>query len=206
MMFKPFGIIDLNYNYFASGLVGNTNSDYCPISTSVTDNDILFKNRCVGGTTELPNGLNEIIGDSSACFYSSIKDANNSSHQSLSNFGICYKYSCDSATRKINVIGSQTINCPTTGGPMAVTEGTTSGFLYCPDYNLLCTKSAPCSNLVDCIMNKSLELVPNYDYIIGQVTTFPAGIFSAAASPTPSSANLILIKMLNILILALIMI
>ena len=112
--------LDSNYNYFSSGLVGGTaNADYCPVTRSSFDNGIFFKQGCASGVSDLPTGLNEIIGVDSACFYSSIKDSTNISHQTLPNFTICYKFACDDANRKINVvIGTQTVSCPTAGGPI----------------------------------------------------------------------------------------
>ena len=183
--------LDANYKYFSSGLVGNTKADFCPNSSSPSSNSAHFAQKCsAGGVTDLPSGLNEVVSNDSACFHSSIKDSSNQSHQSLNNFTICYKYSCDSVLRKVNVtIGSKTLNCPTAGGPLEVTEGTTSGTLWCPDYNLLCTKSAACTNMYDCIANRSLGLVPNYDYTVGQITSFSVGAATTAPTQSPAPAQ-----------------
>jgi len=179
--------VDAAYKYFASGKIGTTNADFCPISSSAGDGLSYFTQVCFEGTSSLPTSLNEVIGADSSCFYSSIKDTNNTEQSAISaNYSICYKYACDNTAKTVSVtIGTQVVSCPKVGGPVDVTVGTNTGKLWCPDYNLICTKSVPCSGAVDCVMKGSSPLSPTYDYTA--LATNPFGTDSgSAAIPSPS--------------------
>ena len=179
--------VDAAYKYFTSGKVGTTNADFCPITASADDAAIYFAQVCFEGLSSLPVSLNEVIGADSSCFYSSIKDPNITEQKAIpTNYSICYKHSCDLTAKTLSVtVGTQTISCSRAGGPVDVTVGTSTGKLWCPDYNLICTQSVPCSGAVDCAMKGSSPLSPTYDYT--SLATDPFGTDSAsAASPIPS--------------------
>ena len=138
----------------------------------------------------MPLSLNEVIGADSACFYSSIKDKFDLIQSAIpDNYTICYKYFCDSNTKTILVfIESKQVRCPKEGGPIDVTIGAMSGKLWCPDYNLLCTKSVPCSGPVDCVFKGSSPLSPFYDYIANANNPYGSdsgSIASPISSPVP---------------------
>jgi len=174
------GTIDASYKYFTSGKVGTTNADFCPISASAYNYFEYFGQVCFEGVSSLPSSLNEFIGAQSSCFYSSIKDPNSTEQNAIpSNYSICYKHSCDLTAKTLSVIvGTQTISCPRAGGPLDVTVGTSTGKLWCPDYNMICTESIPCSGAVDCVMKGSYPLSPTYDY--RAFDTDPFGIDNAS--------------------------
>jgi len=175
------------YQYFSSGKIGTVKADYCPISINIFSATAYYGDVCYEGISTLPASLNETIGADSACFYSSIKDNFNSEQAAIpQKYSICYKYVCDNTSKRTLVfIGPKQVSCPKEGGPIDVTIGTMLGKLWCPDYNLLCTKSVPCLGPVDCVFKGSSPLSPVYDYIAN--ATSPYGLDTgSAATPIPS--------------------
>jgi hypothetical protein len=77
-------------------------------------------------------------------------------------------------------IGNNYIVCPREGGKINVENF--KGFLLCPDYNLICTGTVLCNNILDCFDKKSEEKSEafNYDYEIQttQNTTYTQNISS----------------------------
>lgn len=178
----PSTAVPAAYKYFTSGQAGGTqNADFCPVTRSTIDSQHSFQTGCLNGKKTLPDSLQEYYGSDSACFYSSVKSASETSV--LDNFTICYKFACDNEARKLTVtIGDQKVSCPKEGGPVDVTSGNNKGKLYCPDYNLLCTRAIPCKNMFECAINKVTEIDYNYDYTVGQITSF-----TALAGATPAT-------------------
>ena len=75
---------------------------------------------------------------------------------------ICYEMFCSDKTLAIK-IKDQYIICPREGGKVEV-NGDFEGYIYCPDYNLICTGTVLCNDMFDCIDKKSESKTPNYDY------------------------------------------
>ena len=93
----------------------------------------------------------------------------NNSFDNLNIFGsvfhpMCFPSFCSSRSLTIQIY-DQFVVCPRQGGNIIV-EGYT-GYLYCPDYNLICTGTKMCNEIFDCIEKKSLlrEESLSYDYI-----------------------------------------
>ena len=77
---------------------------------------------------------------------------------------MCFPSFCSSKSLTIQIY-DQFVICPRQGGNIKV-QGYT-GFLHCPDYNLICTGTVMCNEIFDCIEKKSLlkEESLFYDYI-----------------------------------------
>ena len=75
---------------------------------------------------------------------------------------VCYEMYCTDYSLTIK-IKDQYVVCPRKGGKVEI-NGSFKGYLYCPDYNLICTGIRMCNDLFDCIDKKSLPRNINYDY------------------------------------------
>ena len=75
---------------------------------------------------------------------------------------VCYEMYCTDYSLTIK-IKDQYVVCPRKGGKVAI-NGSFKGYLYCPDYNLICTGTKLCNDLFDCIDKESLSRKANYDY------------------------------------------
>ena len=70
-------------------------------------------------------------------------------------------------------IKDEYIACPRQGGKIKIYNNTNfnlAGYIYCPDYNLICTGSTICNDMFDCIKKESLSLIPNYTYTFSENT------------------------------------
>ena len=81
---------------------------------------------------------------------------------------MCYEMFC--SNRLTVKISNQYIVCPRQGGKVKV-DGNLQGYIYCPDYNLICTGSVICNDIFDCIEKGSTSKVPNYDYTVDSSTS-----------------------------------
>jgi len=75
---------------------------------------------------------------------------------------VCYEMYCTDYSLTIK-IKDQYVVCPRMGGKVEI-NGSFKGYLYCPDYNLICTGIKMCNDLFDCIDKESLPRNINYDY------------------------------------------
>ncbi|MBR4261362.1 MAG: hypothetical protein IKQ33_05390, partial [Clostridia bacterium] len=103
----------------------------------------------------------EVLGSNSFCVLSSLEESRNVKPEVLP---LCYEMKCSSKSLSIKV-GDYYIVCPREGGKIKAEHF--NGFIMCPDYNLICTGSTVCNNLLDCINKKSTEKeesLLNYDY------------------------------------------
>ena len=124
---------------------------------------------------DLENILGEVYSDNSFCVLSEVYDLYNTSTK---NFGgiihpICYEMFCSETTLTIK-IKEQYIACPRQGGKVEIfnnTNFTLKGYIYCPDYNLICTGSVICNDIFDCIKKNSTSLSPNYTYTVSGETS-----------------------------------
>ena len=166
------------------------NSDYCfgftTISTEENDNDLYVGNCKLGspgyGTQIIYNqnqnykngDLQEIIGekysDNSFCVLSEAypigltqeeKTLYNNIFDTIVH-PVCYEMYCTDYSLTIK-ISDQYVVCPRKGGKVEV-NGSFKGYLYCPDYNLICTGTKMCNDLFDCIDQESLPRNIKYDY------------------------------------------
>ena len=75
---------------------------------------------------------------------------------------ICYEMFCSNNHLTIK-IKDQYVVCPRKGGRVEI-NGDFRGYIYCPDYNLICTGTIMCNDLFDCLDKKSLPKNAIYEY------------------------------------------
>ena len=134
---------------------------------------IYYNNNYQGKNGNFPENFGEKISDNSFCVLSSavplnLKDTDINKFNTYSGIShpMCYPMSCTSKSLTIQIY-NQYIVCPREGGIVEM-KGDYKGYIYCPDYNLICTGTVMCNDLFDCIDKHSLEKYDNfvYDYEI----------------------------------------
>ena len=120
----------------------------------------------------LESDLGEVYSDKSFCVLSEVYNINNLYNNNLLLnlkgiiHPICYEMFCSDYSLTIK-IKEEYIVCPRQGGKIKIYNNTKfnlSGYLYCPDYNLICTGSIICNDMFDCIKKESKSLLINYTY------------------------------------------
>ena len=160
--------IPSNYQYFSNTLKGGYSySDYCPISMELLNSTMYLPGSCKYGSSLGYENIGEVVGDKSICVLSSLVGSNETSipMEMLKNRirPMCYPITCNTNTKTVTVTVLQTnISCPTEGGQQTV-DGF-DGVIYCPDYNSVCTGTAFCNSLSDCINKKSVALDETFVY------------------------------------------
>ena len=114
-------------------------------------NEENYHGSCFDKNTEINTKRSEVISSNSFCVLSSLEEGRNANPEV---FSICYEMKCSSKSLSIKV-GDYYIVCPREGGKIFAEHF--NGFIMCPDYNLICTGSTMCNNLLDCINKKSTE-------------------------------------------------
>jgi len=151
------------YRYFSGydNYGGLSSTNYCPVSIYDSPTSI-YEGRCSGKGT--PSSLASIIGEShsdiSFCALSSLVK-NNYEEYSHEVRAACFKMYCSDESLTIQV-GEDYFVCPRAGGKI-VGEGY-SGYLLCPDYNLICTSTAVCNDMFSCLSKRSEEKSNTYSY------------------------------------------
>ena len=134
--------------------------------------EVYFKGRTVHPSSSFPEELGEIYSKNSFCALSSVYPIGKNEEEKNNNYGIydniihslCYPMFCTNSSLTIQIY-DHFIVCPREGGKVAV-EGDYTGYLFCPDYNLICTGTKMCNDMFDCVEKESLlkENVYEYDY------------------------------------------
>ena len=77
---------------------------------------------------------------------------------------ICYEMSCTNHSLTIKIKDQYAV-CPKKGGKVEV-NGDFMGYIYCPDYNLICTGTTICNDMFECIDKESSgkNLIYDYDF------------------------------------------
>ena len=171
------------YNRFA-GPYGTKNADFCLVFNSNNDEIDLFGNigNCKYGNSnygayikysdgvqhkngDLPKILGEKYDYNSFCILSSVSISGTNEFYKFNNniiHPMCYPIFCSDQSLTIKVY-EQYIVCPRSGGKIQI-NGIYEGFIFCPDYNLICTGTVICNNMFDCI-DKESEIKNNtYEY------------------------------------------
>ena len=166
------------YQYFGPNIVGYLPADYCPISQSFTNEEMIyyFAGHCskIGGqgygtqihyednidptSGKLLDFTGESFSDHSFCYLSSLSKDTKISKAVRAN---CYETFCSDRSLTIKIF-DDFIVCPRAGGKIKV-KGYL-GYLLCPDYNLICSGKVPCNNIFDCVDNKSTVKEESYIY------------------------------------------
>jgi hypothetical protein len=157
---KDLDDIPKNNQYFSDTRQGGRfAADYCPIAIATHVENYFLGSSCNYGISDLSPSLGEVMGPNSFCFISSLTSQNDNSIIEYKGIKhpICFPVDCDSNNLSYNVkVGNLKLKCPSGGGRIFA-DGY-DGYLVCPDYNLICTSSVPCSDPLDCVEKRSLEL------------------------------------------------
>ena len=155
-LIKKYSSISKRFRYFGDKHTGGlSHADYCPVSNASTNsNNYYFPSNCKYGND---GNKEEIFGEDSLCFESSINNSNMKS--------VCYKIECDSSRKEFSIyIDSKVIACPGEESVLTNPSGL-NGQIKCPDYNLVCTSQTWCNDIFDCIDKQSQADIYTYDYI-----------------------------------------
>ena len=155
--------------------VGRRNADYCPVSDNLDDEDAIdhYVGNCQLGSPKYGSFIyydldsqrhdssifDESVGQNltgnSFCALSSLVNTNDN-RKNIYNGTIrptCYPMFCSSKSLTIKIY-QQYFVCPQEGGIMRITNY--NGYIYCPEYNLICTGTTLCNNMFDCVDKKSV--------------------------------------------------
>ena len=173
--------------------LGYITADYCPICQeySVESKELYYIGNCQKGTydygtminfgyrlgyenEEIPEILGEKFSQNSFCSLTSVipKSLNNKYNIYKKTHPACYPMFCSEKSLTIQ-IKEQYIVCPRKGGKISISKNY-EGYIYCPDYNLICTGTVMCNNMIDCVEKESLikNNTYDYDYIINNSQDF----------------------------------
>ena len=110
--------------------------------------------------------VGEKNGNNSYCALSSlVSDDDESDNRTLYEGRItpkCYPMFCTEKSLTIQIY-EQYVVCPRKGGIIQNVINY-DGYIYCPEYNLICTGTIPCNNMFDCVEKESLAKSNTYDY------------------------------------------
>ena len=168
--------------------------EYCPLSYEVDEFDEenakaeYFNGNCkIGGSrygiyltlitrnksehyqyNKFSEAFGENYSDTSFCALSSILKKKDKDNQPLINTLIrptCYQMFCSDRSLTIR-INNEYIVCPRNGSMIKVEGNFTEyeGYLFCPDFNLICTGTKVCNNMFDCVKKKSEIRNTTFDY------------------------------------------
>ena len=168
---------------------GRIDTDNCPVNDIEIneENNLYYVGNCNYGSgkygthnnfndeTKSNEDFQEILGEkygpNSFCAISNIlpEEGNNKFGSQKNSFrAVCYPMFCSSKSLTIQIY-DQYIVCPRQGGKVEI-DGKYKGYLFCPDYNLICTGTKLCNDMFDCVEKQSLakEDTYQYDYLINE--------------------------------------
>ena len=143
--------------------------DNCPISefNGLNSEDIYIGHCNLQDSSVEDEDLKIILKESftsnSFCVLSSLVPQEKEDESKIR--AVCYEMYCSSKSLTIK-IGDEYLVCPRSGGKIEAKN--LSGFLLCPDYNLICTGKEVCNSNYDCFKKHSEEKAETffYDYDI----------------------------------------
>ena len=168
-------IIPPDYQYFT----GNTNyggfpsANYCPVS-QYENSETIFESRCSlkGTPSNIASIIGEELSDTSFCALSTLIKKNVVNYSSYTNTvrAVCFKMSCSEKSLTIQ-FGEDYFVCPREGGKITGDGNNFDGYILCPDYNLICTGTEMCNDMIDCINKQSEENEDSYNYDYTEIKT-----------------------------------
>jgi len=152
------------YQYYSNPTWGGSMfADYCSLSYPFESAGWNNSGNCVMGLSEYEVGLGETIGQNSSCFYSSLvyKGDDSISQYRDTIRPICHQFLCDYKNKKYSVsIRGKNFEC---SKEESKTVDGFDGIFNCVDFDLICTKTVNCTDVLDCISKKSLRFDGNID-------------------------------------------
>ena len=167
--------------------------EYCPISfdIKIDGESNYYKGSCKSNDNNFGEDLGfgnnykdfskyfgEKFGSNSFCALSSLI-RNDSPGYTYKEYvrPICYSMICSEKSLTIMLNHNdpkyvEYIVCPRGGGLIKVGGDYTyySGYLFCPDYYLICTSTIMCNDLYDCVEKKSIYITKEYDYSVNSIS------------------------------------
>ena len=169
--------------------VGKISADYCWVNdlSKEEEEKMLYVGNCQRGggyygenvffkdynnynSSFFPKEFGEVYSKNSFCALSSIYPIGKNDEEKNKYYKIfdsivhsmCYPMFCTNSSLTIQIYDHFVI-CPRGGGKIEV-GGEYTGYLFCPDYNLICTGTVMCNDLFDCVENESLLKDNTYTY------------------------------------------
>ena len=180
-------------NGISDSFNGEKYIDFCPVSSSIIYNEQIIISKCNSENKNyfslllkknnidydtLSNKFLEKYGESSFCVLSSVleKSDNNEIYRGLVR-PTCYSMTCSQKSLTIELNNNEYIVCPREGGLIKIGRDDDSsytqykGYIFCPDYNLICTGTGDklCNNIIDCTKEQSEYKTPTYNYEINNI-------------------------------------
>ena len=146
-------------------------TNYCPIA-HYDESETYIGNCSNIDNTNINTQRKEKFGNNSFCVISSLENTDNENPEYVP---ICYEMICSSLSLTIK-IDDNYIVCPREGGQIKA-EGF-KGYLLCPDYNLICTSTKLCNNLLNCLEQNSEEIEDSFYYDYEIKTTQNSSIYN----------------------------
>ena len=159
-----------NFRYFGNGEFGGLKSaDYCPVPKYYSSEQFVV-GHCSDTNNTPDTERGESFSSNSFCALSSLIKSDSSQTESIKS--ICFEMFCSDNSLTIK-FGNDFFVCPIEGG---IIQGDGyKGALLCPDYNLICTGTKVCNNLINCIEQQSFEkensVLYGYDIKTTQVSS-----------------------------------
>ena len=178
-------IRDAFSSYYGVGFSSSAVIEYCPFTNSESkyyEAVFSFLGSCKMGssiTTDVNyyGTSNEFViqefNDESFCVLSSLLNNKRDNDAYVQNIirPNCYGISCSERSLTIHV-EYEYIVCPREGGIIKIDNSYSdlTGYLFCPDYNLICTANVVCNNIYDCASKNSAvkDTTYDYDYVINK--------------------------------------
>ena len=153
-----------NNHYFFTheNYTGRQPNIFCPIPRHFEEpiSTNIYSGHCSEiNFTEKDEDRYETLSDHSFCVISSLVDKANIADKSYKS--LCYEMFCSALSLTIK-IGEYYIVCPREGGQIKAKYFT--GYLLCPDYNLICSNTILCNSNYNCFEKNSKIKATAFDY------------------------------------------
>ena len=180
--------IPIYYQYIPNRpkIGGKSTADYCPVFSQMPkeannvyyvghcsemgNNDyyglqIPYKNSKKYSNKQLLKYTGESFSNNSFCALSTLISKNLNDYTSYINIlrGVCYQMFCSDKSLTIKIFNDYIV-CPREGGKIKAINY--EGYLLCPDYYLICSGTAMCNDMFDCLNKNSTLKEIKYDYDI----------------------------------------
>ena len=164
-IFREFDYQYLKMYYFTfENYTGGAPNIFCPIPRHFEEpiSSNIYSGHCSEiNFTEKDEDRYETLSDHSFCVISSLVDKDKANIFDKSYKSLCYEMFCSTLSLTIK-FGEYYIVCPREGGQIKAKYFT--GYLLCPDYNLICSNTVLCNSNFNCIEKKSKIKATAFDY------------------------------------------
>ena len=156
-----------SYNYNGNCFLGN--NDFGEEITFINEDDYnIYDYHVFSESIGQKNGNNTFCALSSVIHVSESEEKKNIYEKQIR--PTCYPMFCSDKSLTI-LINYLYVVCPRNGSVIKVEGNDYKGYILCPDYNSICTGTALCNNMFDCVDKNSTikDKEYKYNYAIGNV-------------------------------------